>query len=182
MEEISKATPVALASLISSSFEELKGRALAVVEIDPITRENKPTLPVCFVALIREIGNGPRPPSKSFPKPDEELMVSFAFEPARYKKDNGQESPFWSFIDYSALRDRMLNLLVSWKSPVGGRLSYQGLDIEADQFAVLINFKFLHSFDWCPDPVENLNTKWSMKTVICPLVDPPCFETKEEEP
>jgi hypothetical protein len=137
--------------------------------------------------LIKEVGNGSASGSNARAEPEEQIMVSFVFEPARYQREDGGESPFWAFFDYDSLRDRLLNFLVDWRSPRQGRLSYFGLDVESDSFAVLINFQFRHTFNWCPTDVPNEGLKkWSFKVNVCPALPPPCIEPvildEEENP
>ena len=187
MEAVSLATPPALASAIRGWFPELNGRSIAVSEIDPISKTNMPKLPICFVALMKEVGNGSGSGSNAKATPEELLMVSFVFEPERYQREDGGESPFWAFFDYDSLRDRLLTFLLGWKTPRGARLNYFGLDVESDSFAILINFQFKHNFTWCPIEEGDPGIKdWSFKVNVCPAQPLPCLEPvipdEEEDP
>jgi hypothetical protein len=77
------------------------------------------------------------------------FVVEFWLKPARYKKANGSETPFWSYYPYEQIRDTLLNNLLYWDAPGGEEIAYRGLNIEADQLAVTLTFNFTASFQWC---------------------------------
>src|SRR5262245_24229429 len=142
----SKATTPALAKMIALWFPELSGRALPVSEAK-ITRDNVPTLPLCMVSLVREMGH-------CYPKtgrcePEEEIAVEFWFKPERYKTDQNGETPFWAFYDYDTLRDVFITHLRTWTTPRGSRMEYYSLDVDSDQFATVITFVLRHTFAFC---------------------------------
>lgn len=143
----SKATIPPLAKAIAEWFPELGGRSVPVSEAK-IKRDNIPTLPLCMVSLLREVGNNFVATNRT--QPEEDIIVEFWFEPERYKTSTNGETPFWAFYDYDTLRDRLLTHLRSWRSPRGERLEYFGLDIESDQFATVIIFSLRHKFTFCP--------------------------------
>lgn len=140
------ATLPALAKEIALWFPTLNGRAFAVADA-AITKENVPTLPVCMLALLKAPAN-----DKSMwnrPCIDETFVVEFWFPPERVKRQDGSETPFYSFYDYDTLLARMLSLTAQWISPHGQRISYKGIDVEATQFATIIQFTFVHSYFPC---------------------------------
>ena len=139
----------ALAAAVAGWFPELGGRAIAVSEAE-ITRENIPTLPVCMLALVREVGNGRGPGGSTNVEIEEEFIAEFWLTPERYKNAAGAESPFWSFYDYDTFRDVLLTNLRGWRSPRNGSVSYASLDIEVTAFAVVLSFRLKHHFKWCP--------------------------------
>src|SRR5262245_8839046 len=105
----------ALAEAVAQWFPELGGRALAVSEVT-ITKENVPTLPLAMVGYAHGIitGNPPQRSSKTEYNFQDWFVIEFWLEPARYKKANGSETPFWSYYPYEAIRDTLLTNLSRW--------------------------------------------------------------------
>ena len=139
-----------LAEAIGEWFPELGGRSLAVSEVD-ITKDNVPTLPLAMVAFIRSTAE---PSTKSRVRMfdvSDTIIIDFWIEPARYKRANGTETPFWSYYDYEAVRDKLLSHVVGWQPPGGEIITYRGLTIEAEQLAVTLTFTFTVTFRWCAD-------------------------------
>lgn len=151
----SKATLPALAREIAKHFPELKNRAFAVAECDIVGElKNMPSLPVCMLGLIRETGDGSVLSNEY--NPEEDFLVQFWFEPAKYPLADGGDSPFWSFYDYDTLRDRFVTMLQRWISPREQRVQYMSLEIDVDPYAVIISFRCRHTFDFCPyEPPED---------------------------
>lgn len=142
---------IALSRAIAGWFPQLDGRAFAVSEVDPFDGQtNVPTLPVAVLALLTEQANqstnGGRRISLS-----SQVMLQFIFEPVKYKRQNGSDTPFYAYYDYEAVRDRLLRFLTKWRTPRNGAVSYQTMDVESDEFAVYIAFKLLVTEEWC-DP------------------------------
>ena len=94
------------------------------------------------------------------------FIVDFWLEPARYKKANGTETPFWSYYDYEAIRDKLLANLARWETPGGERIAFRGLMIEAEPFAVTLTFTFMATFRWCP-PVTEFGEPFSIGFNLC---------------
>jgi hypothetical protein len=172
----------ALAEQIALWFPELNGRALAVSEVS-ITKENVPTLPLAMVAFIRSTANPPSHSNAEMFEVVDTFIVDFWLEPARYKKANGTETPFWSYYDYEAIRDTLLSNMVRWETPGGERLAYRGLTIEAEPLAVTLTFTFMATFRWCPNKKEfgepftigfNLCTEPGCVPDPCPEPVDPC--------
>ena len=142
-----------LAEAIAEWFPELGGRALAVSEVS-ITKDNVPTLPLVMCAFVRGVSDEPRyMPTGNFEITDT-FIIDFWLEPARYKKANGTETPFWSYYDYEAIRDKLLTKLSRWEAPGGEGVAFRGLTIGAEPFAVTLTFTFLACFRWCPKVTE----------------------------
>jgi len=146
-EEEEKRFLPALAEAIVEWFPELQGRALAVSEVS-VTKENVPTLPLVMVAFLRSAGEAPTRNSRDSFDVADEFIVEFWLEPSRYKRANGSETPFWSYYDYEAIRDTLLQNLTRWEAPGCERISYRTLTIGADPFAVTLSFAFTASFRW----------------------------------
>ena len=138
----------ALAEQLALWFPELNGRALAVSEVS-ITKDNVPTLPLAMAAFIRSTANPPSTSNAEMFEVVDTFIVDFWLEPARYKKANGTETPFWSYYDYEAIRDTLLANMVRWETPGGERVAYRGLTIEAEPLAVTLTFTFMATFRWC---------------------------------
>lgn len=144
----------ALAAAVAEWFPDLGGRSIAVSEAE-ITKDNVPTLPLAMVALVHE-ENGQRTTQSNIdPELTETIALQFWIAPARYKRADNSESPFWAFYDYETLRDKLMAELGRWCSPRGGRVLYRRMDVESDALAVVITFTLAHSFVWC-EPIEPL--------------------------
>ena len=142
------AKQAALAEAIATWFPELGGRSLAVSDAE-ITKENIPTLPLVMVAFTRSLAEPPMRTQATMFEILDTFVVEFWLSPARYKKANGSGTPFWSYYDYEEIRDTLLTNIAYWESPGGERVSYRGLQIEADPLAVTLTFTFLAVFRWC---------------------------------
>jgi hypothetical protein len=137
----------ALAEEIAKWFPELEGRAVAVAEAE-VTPENMPTLPLCMVALAKDTPDH-NPRSNRGPTIGDDIVVQFWFKTAKYPLSGGGESPFWAYHDFEEIRDRFIGVIVDWVTPRNFKLQYRGMDVEADQFAVVISFQVRHEFVWC---------------------------------
>jgi len=156
----------ALAEKIASWFPELGGRALAVSEVS-ITKENVPTLPLAMVAFIRSNANPNTHSNIGMFEIADTFVVDFWLEPARYKKSNGTETPFWSYYDYEKIRDTLLSNLTTWDSPGGERIAYRGMTIEAEPLAVTLTFTFIATFRWCSSIPKNQGERFTIGFGLC---------------
>jgi hypothetical protein len=102
-----------LADAIAEWFPELGGRALAVSEVT-ITKQNVPTLPLAMVAFARGTGDQSTTSHQPIFNMEDAFVVEFWLEPARYKNRSGGETPFWSYYDYEAIRDTLLQNLADF--------------------------------------------------------------------
>lgn len=173
-------------------FPELEGRALAVADADQLTRENTPKLPLCMVALAREQSNQPLTSAKSLINLQDEFIIEFWLEPNRYKRQNGTESPFWSFFDYQNIRSRLLTGFTGgYLGPNGERVAYRYLSQEATAFAVVLTYTFFAAYQWCVEDIIGdagdgepiVPTTWAVK--VCSPKDEclaPCFEPEDPCP
>jgi hypothetical protein len=139
----------ALADAIADWFPELGRRSLAVSECT-ITKENVPTLPLVVVAFIRASASPPTNQRNDMFSITDTFVVEFWLEPARYKKANGTETPFWSYYDYERIRDVLLTNITYWEGPGGERIAFRRLSINAEPLAVTLTFAFDATFRWCP--------------------------------
>lgn len=180
METTVKREPllVDFANHVAKWFPELDGRALAVSEAQ-IDRENIPTLPLAMISLEREVGNHKVATRRI--DPVESFVLEFWFEPERYKKRDGSESPFWGFYNYETIRNRLLHHLLRYKSPVGERVQYVNLTVESSEFAVALTFRLQHSYEFCDEYDEAfefeedrlpLNTR--LQFTLVPATAPEC--------
>lgn len=169
----------ALARSIGQAFPELKGRSIAVSEIDPFLKTNMPTLPIAIVALIRELGNQSSKGGGRITLEDD-VLIQFAFKPVKYKSQSGNDSPFYAYYDYETIRDRVLAVTHYWRSPRNVGLQYRGLDVESDEFATWIALRFSTSEVWCPPPQDAPPAA----NVVARLIAPKsvCYEPCPEEP
>lgn len=151
MEQVATPILVSLATEIAKHFPELDGRAVAVADTD-VTPENMPNLPICLLVLEDERRRAGSP--KGHFAFSENIIVDFWFPPNRYKKEDGSETPFWSFYNYPSVRDRLLNILFDFVPPCGDKLSYDRLTIEVSQYAVFLTFRLSHDVVFMPSEVE----------------------------
>src|SRR4029078_11976181 len=166
-------------------FPELKGRSLAVSEVT-VTKENVPTLPLVMVGFVRGTADPTTRNAAEIFDITDAFVVEFWLEPARYKKANGSETPFWSYYDYESIRDTLLENMARWEAPHGERPAYRGLNIEADPLAVTLTFAFVAAMRWCASPAskkpEGIGS--GIKFNLCTdqsVCVPDCFEEPEDE-
>ena len=141
-----------IAARVSELFPELNGRSIAVSEIEPFKDKREvPTLPIAVVALVNgtgvqdDHGGGRVTMTDSF-------VIEFIVHSERYKTD-GKVLPFYSFYNYEKVRNRLLSGLRSWTNDCNIGVSYKGIGVESDQFAVYITITVSMTFDWCdPEP------------------------------
>lgn len=174
----------ALAEAIAEWFPELGGRSLAVSEVT-VSKENIPTLPLVMVAYVRGTGDQTTNTQQSIFNMEDAFVVEFWLEPARYKKKDGGETPFWSYYDYEAIRDTLLENMARWEAPHGERPAYRGLNIEADPLAVTLTFAFVAAMRWCPSKqvkpdgiIKDIKFNLCTDQSVCV---PDCFEEPEDE-
>jgi len=137
----------ALAEQLAIWFPETGGRALAVSEVS-ITKDNVPTLPLIMTAFVRSTADPNDQGNLDSFEVTDTFIVDFWLEPARYKKANGTETPFWSYYDYEAIRDKLLWKMGRWEPPGCEMISYRSMTIEAEPFAVTLTFTFMSYFKW----------------------------------
>jgi hypothetical protein len=144
----------ALAEALKEWFPDVGDRAAAVSEI-AITKENIPTLPLILVAFQRsESAQLRRNYSEEFTMTDT-FIVELWMPPARIKRPDNTETPFWSYYPYEEIRDIMVSNTTRWIGPGGQRASFRSLTIEADAFAVVMTFTFTSTFQWCASYGDN---------------------------
>lgn len=177
MDTVETVTPlvVALAALIADRFPELGGRSIAVSEVDPFNNKtNVPTLPIAVTALLGETATSSKYGGGKI-ELTQDVMAHFIFEPVKYSRADGAESPFFAFYDYEAMRDRMIAATMKWRSPRGASLAYVALDVESDEFAVYLTFKFRATETWCADrvPPEEEPRAFTITANTCQTLYPP---------
>lgn len=145
----------ALAEKIAEWFPELEGRSIAVSEAD-ITKENIPKLPLAMTAFSKGVSDHSPNSSMRTITITDTIIVEFWLEPSRYKRQNGTETPFWSYYNYEAIRNTLVSRILLWQGPNSERFAYRNLTIEADPLAVILTFTFIANFQWSsndyPDP------------------------------
>jgi hypothetical protein len=171
----------ALAEAVGQWFPELGGRSLAVSEVE-ITKENVPTLPLAMVAFIRSTADPPTKSRADMFEMVDTFIIDFWMEPARYKKANGSETPFWSFYDYERIRDTLLTNIVRWESPGGERIAFRGMNIEAEPLAVTLTFTFQATFRWCPSGPKDLGEPFTIGFNMCSAAECCIPECMEDDP
>lgn len=150
-EQVTAPEPLlpALARALGEWFPEVEGRAIAVSEVDFFDdRSNLPSLPLVATALVTEQGQQGQHGGNINLRDD--VLIQFFFEPEKYKRADGRDTPFYAFYNYEVIRDKLLTRLQQWRTPRNGSLSYQTMDVESDERAVIITFRFLTTEKWCP--------------------------------
>lgn len=180
----------AVALEMSRLFPELEGRAVAVSEAN-VTKENLPTLPACMVALVRTdaVGWNWRAANGDNELFDD-FVVEFWLKPERIKRADGSESPFWAFYDYEPFRDRVLNWMTGYQGPSKQRLEFRNMEVDSDQYAVVLSFRFRAHYNWCRTQDDEepsiIGRNASVTANICqprPVCCPePCEKPKECDP
>lgn len=178
-----KSLIVEFAARVAVCFPELKGRSIAVSEVEPFSNKtNRPTLPIAFTALLSSTGTQAAGAQRV--NLTESFTLNFMFEPVKYKMLDGNESPFFAFYDYEPIRDRLLSMLVEWETPRKSRVVYRSMDVASDEFAVYINFKLETAEKWdavC-HAVEFDNTHVPARhTIAVTTCAPKVLYCKEEE-
>jgi hypothetical protein len=128
---------------VAATFPELKGRAVAVGEIAPLEKtELSIKRPVAAVGFI----NGSASDNYQL---NDELVVEFMLETARYPTEGGDDSPFYVFFDYEDWRDRLYAAVKNWQSPRGAMLSPTATELETNGSGAYCAFRFSASQRWC---------------------------------
>lgn len=169
----------AFARAIKDAFPELEGRSIAVSEVDPFNKGNMPTLPIAVVALLRGLGIQNKSGGGSIHLEDE-ILLQMIFTSVKYANRAGDESPFFAYYDYEEIRDRVLTVTQSWRSPRNIGLQYRGMDLESDELGTWITFRFGTSQKWCA-PDQDVPSP----AIVSFRLQPPksvCFEPCPAEP
>lgn len=162
-----KPSLVDLAEKVAEWFPELGGRSLAVSEVDPIRNDNdKPQLPVAVCALISEQNAGAGRGGATQINVDDRVLLQFAFEPEKYTREDGADSPFYAFYDYEGLRDRLLENLRGYRTPRNHSVTFVSLDVQSDPYAVYIAFTLALSGQLCLG--DTTSFPFAIKTGIIP--------------
>jgi hypothetical protein len=164
-----------LAAACAEWFPEMEGRFIAVSEIDPFNNAtNIPTLPLGFVALVTEAAQQANSGPITIA---DDILVHFAFKPVKYKNAENQDTPFFAFYDYEPLRDKLLVLVQGWDGPRNERLLYKSMDVNANEYAVYITFRFGTSAKWCP-PAELMATPVAFNVAVKMIATDPRIPVK----
>lgn len=134
---------VHFAANVAQAFEELQGRSIAVSEVEPFNdKTNRPSLPIAVTALINEQNtNANATGGATSVDVISDVLLQFIFEPTKYKDGQNQDTPFFAFYDYEAIRNRLLEFLRGYRGPGNESASYRTLDVESDEFAVYLAFR-----------------------------------------
>lgn len=136
--------PEEFAKAVGDWIPALSGRVLAVSEVDPFKKETMPSLPVAIVAVIGETYEGGQRPTITT-----DYVVEVMLPPKRETKSDGCETPFWTFVDYTAIRDRIF----AGMQQFGGVVPVS-TEIEADELAVYISIRLQRTSRWCEPELE----------------------------
>lgn len=172
----------AIAAHVASLFPELEDRSIAVSEVEPFdAKSNVPTLPMAFTALVSETNIGSARTGGRITLQDD-VLIQFLFPPVRYTRmvDKAQ-TPFFAYYDYEIIRDRMLAGFQNWRTPRGGAVIFQSMDLDSDSYTVAIAFRFRTNEEWCPPSQLPDATVSIVSLKLCiPKGNPCCDEVSNE--
>ena len=169
-----------VAEWVAEWFPDLGGRSVAVTDGD-ITKANRPTLPFSLCALNREDATPATASSRSQNgniEINEDFIVELWFPVQRFTLEGqtleaGVEKPFWAYYPTTAIRNRMISKMYRAFSDSAnkslGSISYTSMDIAADPQAVVLTFRFLRNYIWCPlDDEEDEEVPFTLSFTACP--------------
>jgi len=142
-----------IAKAVAAAIPELEGRAVAVSEVQPFASKlTVPTLPIATVGLINERASQSKTGGGRI-RLESDIAIFLFLEPVKYTLKNGADSAFFAYYDYEDIRDRILSYIRN-KATIGANLSYNGLAVNSDEFAVYIELRFTATdYQWC-DPYK----------------------------
>ena len=159
------ATAPAFAAAVAEWFPELGGRSVAVSESD-ITEQNIPILPLAMIAIGSETSDHNQKSNRK-PTISEEILLQFWLRPDKYRRADGSESPFFGYVDTTAIRNKLLTHILDWIAPSGYKLRYRSMDIDASPLALVITFRLIHEFVWCESRETHDDCGRSIEPQVC---------------
>lgn len=137
-----------LAANLAVWFPEFQNRSLAVSEME-MTRDVKPALPIILVTLVKETAKHTVKTRKVTVTQD--ILIEFWIASKKYVSSDGKDSPFWAYYDFENVRDRLVQKLLNWVTPRDSKLEYDGLVVDANEYAVQLCFRLKHTYDFCEE-------------------------------
>lgn len=129
-------------------FPEMETRLFEVTDIDQISKDTVPLMPLMVGAFIRTLNSNPN--NIQLGTVDQSFIIELWYKPERYLKSDGSESPFWAAFDYEPKIDKIIEFTKSWVSPRGATLIFQEANVDAGPMASILSIKFSHKYVWCP--------------------------------
>src|SRR5690606_38180513 len=123
-------------------------------------------LPLAMIALIDETAaHAAR--SNADITITERLELQFWLKNEKYRASDGSESAFYAYVDHDTIRTKLLSHVSDWISPHQAKLTYLGMGVDIDAYALVLTFRFSHTFPLCMDadvthPDECLNASISV--------------------
>lgn len=146
----SKPLVLAIAEAVAEWFPQLGGRSIAASEIDPFNAAvDVPTLPLAVTALLSETNNQAQNGSQSI-NLTTDVMLVFMFKPVRYRREDGANTPFYTFYNYEPIRNTILERLQTFRTPNNGSIAYRQMDVQSNDFAVYVSIRLQATEKWCP--------------------------------
>ena len=180
MEEVEQEFLPKVATWVADWFPDLNGRSVAVTDGD-ITKANRPTLPFALVALNREDASPATSSSQSGDgniQINEDFIIELWFAVERFTLEGatgatGVEKPFWAYYPTESIRNHLLSKMYRAFSDEAnkslGSISYTSMDIAADPQAVVLTFRFLRTYIWCPlNDAEDEEVPFTLSFTACP--------------
>lgn len=166
-----------LAARIADAFPDMERRVFAVSEVEPFTNKtNRPRLPLAVVALVSEENTTSGRGGATSVQIQSDVLVQFAFEPVKYQTGDNQDTPFFAFYDYEAIRNRMLEMLRSYRGPMNESVTYRSLDVESDPFAVYVSVRIRVAGDLCYGATEAIDFRIKANVNAARGICEPCAE------
>lgn len=145
---------------VAEWFPELRGRSIAVSEVEPFKdKTNRPRLPMAVTALIGEQNTSTGAGGATAINIQSDVLLQFIFEPEKYKDSQNRDTPFFAFYDYERLRNHLLDCIRQYRSPDNHSIAYRTLDIDSDEFAVYIAFRLVFSGRLCAGETEAMDVR-----------------------
>lgn len=150
-----------VARCVAEWFPSLKGRAVALTEAD-INASNRPTLPFALVAPNRTDTVAAQADSRVTGTTigmQDDFIIELWYPVERFTinsdkaNDPSIEKPFWAYYPYEKIRDYLITKMYRESAQPGREswgISFVSLDIDADPQAVVLTFRFMRSYKWCP--------------------------------
>jgi hypothetical protein len=162
-------------------FPEMGGRLFEVTDIDDISKDTIPKMPLAVGAFLRIVNSNPN--ALQMATVDETFIIEFWYEPLRYAKADGSESPFWAAFDHSAVIQKVVDIALKWISPNGSRLIFQEANLDCSPMAIMLAIKFSNKYHWCEDVCYEKPDGLPMGKIKFSLYSEggPCADTNECE-
>lgn len=149
------ATLPEMAAMVRQAFPELENRAIPV-SAENVRDEQDLSLPACLLSLHSAL---PSPQAVLGTGADlslqDDYVLHFLFPAEREVRTeaNGTEVelPLWRYYDYVMIRHRLFKAIHEFAGVNKIMVRFISLEVESDDLAVVLTFRFRQEFSWCDD-------------------------------